>query len=273
MQRIFLTGASAGLGLATARTLAARGHEVWGSARDPARLPQALPHFHPVRLDLNQPASIAAGFGQALLEAGHFDVLINNAGAGLFGPLEAFSDSEFEAQLATLLVGPFRLIRLALPSMRARNAGLCINVSSLAGEFPVPFMAPYSLAKAALSALSEALALELAHTGVRVIDVRPGDFATQFHSSMQRVGAELSEAYAPGLDRAWRTVDRNMGIAPGPQTVADALLAMVEGRRRGPVVALGSAFQARIAPVLARLSPRAWVQWGQRQYYGLRRGP
>ena len=108
---------------------------------------------------------------------------------------------------------------------------------------------------------------------IDTIDVRPGDFATQFHSSMQHVGADLAGAYAPGLEHAWRTVDRNMGIALEPQTVADALLAMVEGRRRGPVVALGSAFQARIAPVLARLSPRAWVQWGQRQYYGLRRGP
>jgi NAD(P)-dependent dehydrogenase (short-subunit alcohol dehydrogenase family) len=271
MQRIFLTGASAGLGLATARILTARGHEVWGTSRDPAKLPHT-PHFHPVRLDLNEPDSIRDGFEQALQEAGHFDVLLNNAGAGLFGPLEGFTDQEFQAQLTTLLIGPFQLIRLALPAMRAREAGLLINVSSLAGEFPVPFMAPYSLAKAALSALSEALALELSQTGIRVVDVRPGDFATQFHTSMQRVGAELADAYAPDLDHAWRTIDHNMDVAPDPQPVADALLAIVEGRRREPVIALGAAFQARIAPVLARLSPRAWVQWGQRRYYGLRRG-
>jgi NAD(P)-dependent dehydrogenase (short-subunit alcohol dehydrogenase family) len=272
MQRIFLTGASAGLGLAAARTLTARGHEVWGTSRDPAKLPHSPPHFHPVRLDLNELESMKEGFGRALKEAGHFDVLINNAGAGLFGPLEAFTDEEFQAQLATLLVGPFQLIRLALPSMRARNAGLLINVSSLAGEFPVPFMAPYSLAKAALSALSEALALELSQTGIHVIDVRPGDYATQFHASTRRIGAALAGAYAPGLERAWTTTARNMAAAPDPQQVADALLGMVEGRRRGPVIALGSAFQARIAPVLARMSPRGWVQWGQRQYYGLRRG-
>jgi NAD(P)-dependent dehydrogenase (short-subunit alcohol dehydrogenase family) len=272
MPRIFLTGASAGLGLATTHALIARGHEVWGTARDPARLLQAPPHFHPVRLDLNDPESIQSGFGQALQEAGHFDVLINNAGAGLFGPLEAFTDEEFQAQLTTLLIGPIQLIRLALPSMRARNAGLLINISSLAGEFPVPFMAPYSLAKAALSALSEALALELSHTGIRVIDVRPGDYATQFQASMHRIGAALSGAYAPGVERVWNTTARNMATAPDPRQVAEALVAMVEGRRRAPVIALGTAFQARIAPVLARLSPRGWVQWGQRQYYGLRRG-
>lgn len=272
MQRIFLTGASAGLGLATSRALVARGHEVWGTARDPAKLPHAPPHFHPVQLDLNEPPSIRDGFGRALQEAGHFDVLINNAGAGLFGPLEAFTDEEFQAQLATLLIGPFQLIRLALPSMRARNAGLLINISSLAGEFPVPFMTPYSLAKAALSALSEALALELAHTGIRVIDVRPGDYATQFQSSTRRVGAALAGAYAPGLERVWNTTAHNMAAAPDPQQVAEAIVGLVEGRRGGPVVALGTAFQARIAPVLARLSPRGWVQWGQRQYYGLRRG-
>ena len=179
-QRIFITGASSGIGLLTARALCAQGHEVWGTSRTLGKLP-GMERFHPVVLDLNEQSSIEAGFRQALLEAGHFDVLINNAGAGVFGPLEGFSNREFTAQLQTLLVGPLQLIRLALPAMRARRAGLIVNVSSLAGELPLPFMSPYSLSKAALSAMSEGLNLELAHTGVRLVDVRPSDFATEFH--------------------------------------------------------------------------------------------
>src|ERR1700688_4463373 len=210
MKRIFLTGASAGIGLLTARALCARGHEVWGTGRTLEKLP-TLDHFHPTVLDLNDPDSIESGFAHAQGQAGHFDVLINNAGAGVFGPLEAFTDREFEAQLETLLLGPLRLIRLGLPAMRARREGLLINVSSLAGEFPLPFMAPYSMAKAALSAMSEGLILELAQT---------------------------------------------------PQKVAARLVKSVEGEIRGPVVAIGDVFQARIAPFLARLTPRAWVQWG-----------
>jgi NAD(P)-dependent dehydrogenase (short-subunit alcohol dehydrogenase family) len=268
-QRIFITGASAGIGLLTARALCSRGHEVWGSGRTLQKLP-TLEHFHPVVLDLNDADSIERGFAHAQGEAGHFDVLINNAGAGVFGPLEAFTDREFSAQLDTLLLGPLRLIRLVLPGMRSRRAGLVMNVSSLAGEFPLPFMAPYSLAKAALSAMSEGLILELAHTGVRIVDVRPGDFATDFHASTRRIGEEFTGAYAPNLERAWQAIDANMGRAQNPQKVAALLVKIVEGEIRGPVVAVGDVFQARIAPFLARFVPRAWVQWAVQRYYGLK---
>src|ERR1700690_438533 len=122
VKRVFLTGASAGFGLRAARALCERGHEVWGTSRDAKRLP-LLEHFHPISLDLNDPASIESGFAQALQEAGYFDVLINNAGAGVFGALESFSDAEFAAQLQTLVLGPQRLIRGVLPDMRARRAG------------------------------------------------------------------------------------------------------------------------------------------------------
>jgi NAD(P)-dependent dehydrogenase (short-subunit alcohol dehydrogenase family) len=227
--------------------------------------------FHPLVLDLNDKASIEAGFRRALAEAGHFDVLINNAGAGVFGPLEAFSDSQLQAQWEALLLGPLRLIRLALPAMRIRNAGLLVNVSSLAGELPLPFLAPYSLSKAALSALSEGLSLELAHTGIRVIDVRPGDFATHFHGATRRIGSELADAYAPNLERAWEAIDRNMLRAPNPQKVADVLVKIVAGDILRPVVAVGDVFQARIAPYLSHRAPRAWVRWGLRVYYGLKK--
>jgi NAD(P)-dependent dehydrogenase (short-subunit alcohol dehydrogenase family) len=128
------------------------------------------------------------------------------------------------------------------------------------------------LNKSALSALSEGLIFELAHTGVRVVDVRPGDFASDFHAATRRVGAELAGAYAPNLERAWNTVDKNMTGAQSPQAVADLLVKIVEGRTRGTVQAVGNVFQARIAPFLARLAPRAWVQWGVQVYYGLKRG-
>jgi NAD(P)-dependent dehydrogenase (short-subunit alcohol dehydrogenase family) len=270
LKSIFLTGASAGIGLLTAQLLCARGHEVWGAARTLARLP-VMERFHPVVLDLNDKHSIENGFGAALREAGSFDVLVNNAGAGVFGPLESFSDEEYIAQFETLLLGPLRLIRLALPEMRARGSGLIVNVSSLAGEFPLPFMAPYSMFKAALSAMSEGLRLELAHTRIRVVDVRPGDFATNFHDSTRCIGSELASEYQPNLIRAWHAIDRNMKRAKSSQAVADLLVDIVEGKVRGSVQAVGDVFQAVIARFLARIVRRSWVQWGLRKYYGLRR--
>jgi NAD(P)-dependent dehydrogenase (short-subunit alcohol dehydrogenase family) len=270
MKRIFLTGASAGIGLLAAQMLCNKDHEVWGTGRTLAKLP-AMERFHPVALDLNDRHSITNAYSAALAEAGYFDVLINNAGAGVFGPLESFSDEEFIAQFETLLLGPLRLIRLALPEMRARGSGLIVNVSSLAGEFPLPFMAPYSMFKAAVSSMSEGLGFELLHTGVRVIDVRPGDFATNFHDSTRRIGSELASEYQPNLIRAWHAIDQNMKRAKSSQAVADLLVAIVEGRVRGPVQAVGDVFQAGIARLLARSVRRSWVQWGLRKYYGLGR--
>jgi NAD(P)-dependent dehydrogenase (short-subunit alcohol dehydrogenase family) len=270
-KNVFLTGASAGIGLMTAQRLCAKGHEVWGTARTLEKLP-VMERFHPVVLDLNEKQSIEKGFVGALYEAGSFDVLINNAGAGVFGPLESFSDEEFIAQFETLLLGPVRLIRLALPEMRGRGFGLIVNVSSLAGEFPLPFMAPYSMFKAALSAMSEGLRFELAHTGVRVVDVRPGDFATNFHESTRCIGSELASEYQPNLINAWHAIDRNMKRAKSSRAVTDLLVDIVEGKVRGPVQAVGDVFQAGIARLLARIVRRSWVQWGIRSYYGLRRG-
>jgi len=268
--KIFLTGASAGIGLLTAQSLIARGHEVWGTARRIEKLP-VLANFHPIALNLNDPASIESGFRQALYEAGHFDVLINNAGAGVFGPLEAFSDQEFREQLDLLVTGPLQLIRAALPSFRSRDAGLIVNVASLAAEFPLPFLAPYSIGKAALGALSEGLSFELAHTGIRIVDLRPGDFATDFHASTRRLASDLNPSYQPNLEAAWRAIDHNMTNAPDPKQVSDLLVKIVEGKVRRPVVAVGDIFQARIAPFLVRLAPRQWVQWGLRLYYGLKK--
>ena len=271
LKRILITGASSGIGLLAARSLCQHGHLVWGSSRTPERLP-TFDRFHPVALDLNDDASIDAGFASALNEAGQIDVLINNAGAGVFGPLEAFSSEELRRQFQALLVGPLQLIRLALPEMRARNEGLIINVSSLAGELPVPFLAPYSASKAALTALSDGLNLELSHTAIRVVDLRPGDFATQFHPSTRRLEDAVLTGYAPNLEVAWNAIDRNMARAPDPQLVADVIVSIINGRSRRPAVAVGDFFQARIAPYLARRSARAWVLWGLRAYYGLKRG-
>jgi short-subunit dehydrogenase len=270
LKRILITGASSGIGLMTARLLCDCGHQVWGTSRDPARLP-VLEGFHPVELDLNYDASIDAGFDAALREAGQIDVLINNAGAGVFGPLEAFSSDELRHQFQTLLVGPLRLVALALPGMRARNEGLIINISSLAGELPVPFLAPYSAAKSAMSALSDGLALELSQTAIRVVDLRPGDIATSFHPSTRRLEGAVTAGYAPNLEIAWRAIDHNMSRAPDPQIVANSIMRIVDGRIRRPAVAVGDVFQVRIAPYLARRSARAWVQWGLRTYYGLKR--
>ena len=158
MKKIFLTGASSGIGLAVAQSLIARGDEVWGTSRNLIRL-EPLPGIHPVRLDLNDARSIDDAFKCALAEAGYFDVVINNAGGGHFGPAEHLPVDEIEKQFQILLFGHLQLMRLALSAMRSRGNGLIINVTSLASRLPVPFMAAYNAAKAAMAAFTMSILL------------------------------------------------------------------------------------------------------------------
>ena len=185
MKRVFITGVSAGIGLATARLLSERGDEVWGTSRDVARIPQ-LPRLHPVRLDLSDNVSLGESFQRALREAGHFDVVINNAGSGHFGPGEHLSTDAVHAQFQTVLFAHIEICRLALASMRTHGSGRIINVTSLAARLPVPFMAAYNAAKAAMASFVMSLQLELAGSDIRVIDLQPADIRTSFNDAVAR---------------------------------------------------------------------------------------
>src|SRR5438093_10511107 len=187
MKRIFLTGASSGIGLAAARLLVARGDEVWATSRNPERIPE-MPRLHPMRLDLGNPRSVEKAFNAALAEAGHFDVLINNAGSGHFGPVENLSEKEISSQFQILVFGQVQLMRLALRMMQARGEGLIINVTSLAGRLPVPFMAAYNAAKAAMASFTMSIQLELPDALVRIVDLQPGDIRTDFNEPVMKSG-------------------------------------------------------------------------------------
>src|SRR5260370_19065309 len=150
MKKIFLTGASSGMGRGIGEMLVAHGDEVWGTSRNLERIPK-MPRLYPVHLDLSDPRSVEKAFNAALAEAGHFYVLINNAGSGHFGPTENLSEKEIARQFQILVFGQVQLMRLALRMMQARREGLIINVTPLAGLLPLPFMAAYNPAKAAIA--------------------------------------------------------------------------------------------------------------------------
>src|SRR3989449_1314610 len=183
VKRVFLTGASSGIGLAIAKLLVAEGHEVWSTSRNLERIPK-MPRCHPVRLDLADRRSVEEAFNSALSEAGYFDVLINNAGAGHFGPAELLPMETIASQFQILVFGQIELMQLALRHMQTRGEGLIVNVTSLASRFPVPFMAAYNASKAALAASTMSIQLELANSRVYIVDLQPGDISTEFNQSV-----------------------------------------------------------------------------------------
>jgi NAD(P)-dependent dehydrogenase (short-subunit alcohol dehydrogenase family) len=267
MKRVFITGASSGIGLATAKLLAGRGDEVWGTSRNVARIPQ-LPRLHAVRLDLGDTISLGESFKTALREAGHFEVVINNAGSGHFGPGEFLSAEAVHAQFQTVVFAHIELCRLALASMRAHGGGRIINVTSLASRLPVPFMGAYNAAKAAMASFTMSLQLELRGSDIRVVDLQPGDIRTDFNDAIAKTDGG-DPRYTARVERAWRVVDRNMKAAPKPELVARRIAALIDAANPPPRVTVGDVFQATVAPLIFRLLPQRIRTWGLRMYYKL----
>jgi short-subunit dehydrogenase len=267
----FVTGASSGLGRAFAEMLLAEEVRVWGTSRDLGRLePLAGPRpgeFHPVRLDLAHADGAEAAWNEAARQAGGaFDLVINNAGYGVFGEFADLPAAVWDGQIAAALGGTVRLAHAAYRAMRGRDRGCLVNVSSLAAEFPLPFMSGYNVVKSGLSALSESLIFESRGTGVAVIDLRPGDFRTAFNRAMLRPDVSGPRP-DPRLAAAWRKLERHLQSSPAPAAAAaDLRRALLRGRRG--VVRTGSFFQARLAPLLARLAPASWVRGVTAAYFG-----
>jgi short-subunit dehydrogenase len=267
VKKIFITGVSAGIGKAIAKAATEKGHEVWGTSRDISRLP-SLPRFHCVQLDLSNPGSIDVAFNIALAEAGNFDVLINNAGSGHFGPAENLSKNEVTSQFQVLVFGQLQLMRLALNAMQMRGEGLIINVTSLASRLPVPFMAAYNSAKAALAAFTMSIQLELPDPRVRIVDLQPGDIRTDFNDAVTR-GEKHDARYEEKVDKTWSAVERNMKNAPKPDLVARRVCELIDQTNPPPRVTVGDGFQTKIAPLIFRFLPQRVRIWGLKKYYGI----
>ncbi len=262
----FVSGASAGLGKAFAEMLLAEGVHVWGSSRDPSRLSGLRSAhgtaFSPVTLDLADGAGAARAFSAASAEAGGgFDLVVNNAGYGLYGEFEVLESSAWRSQIEGMLGTVLELSHAAFRSMRARGRGCLVHVSSLAAEFPIPYMSGYNVAKAGLSALSESLMFEAKGTGIAVIDFRPGDYRTDFNQAMQK------NLHSERARRAWAALDANFASSPPPEAAVRDLRRAVLANRSG-IVRSGSFFQARVAPLAARLFPASWMRWGTARYFG-----
>src|SRR6185312_9381718 len=205
-----------------------------------------------------------AAFARAEAEAGGFDLAVNNAGYGLFGEFAATEGKVWEAQLTAMLGTTLRLARAAYAGMLRRERGCLVNVSSLAAEFPLPFMAGYNVAKAGLSALSESLVFESRGRPITIIDFRPGDYRTAFNQAM----LPLNSAPSARAARAWRVLDTMLQSAPPPERAA-ADLRRALARGRSGIVRSGSFFQARVAPLAARALPEAWKRAIQARYFGV----
>ncbi len=226
---VLITGASTGIGRATARYLVERGWEVFAGVRKEAdaeglrrEVPQAL---HPVLLDVRKADQIAAAVEQVAAIAGDrgLNALVNNAGVAFGGPLEFFPIEALRTQLEVNVIGAVAVTQAFLPLLR-RGKGRIVNVSSVAGRVPSPFLGPYAASKHALEALSDALRGELRPWRIPVVLVEPGPVATPIWEKAQRGADRLLERlppralelYGPVLERmrGYMEASARRGIPP-----------------------------------------------------------
>jgi NAD(P)-dependent dehydrogenase (short-subunit alcohol dehydrogenase family) len=238
-RRWLVTGCSSGLGLALAQAVAQAGDRVVVTARRPemlAALVEAWPdQVSAVALDLRDAEQCKEAVDAAVERLGGVDVLVNNAGSGLYGAVEEVGDDELRDQMETLVVGPWRLIRLVLPLMRAQGSGHIVNVSSLAGRMPVPGLAAYITGKHALEGMSQSLAAEVAPFGIRVTVLEPGGYATRYGTTLTEVRTRIP-AYDP--DGQALGMYRGMGDNPElgrPEEYAQTVLRILAAEQPAPL--------------------------------------
>ena len=232
MFNIVITGASRGIGLATALELARAGHQVVATMRNPAASPelgaQAAKENLPIRIepmDVDSDDSVKQAFSQILAKRS-VDVLVNNAGVERTGPIEETPLVDFRTCMETNYFGAIRCIQAVMRPMRERGSGAIINVTSVAGKISVSPMAPYGASKFALEALSEVLAQELRAFGVRVAILEPGIIDTRMARNIE--GMEGSKVY-PQVRRLAALFEGTMAAGAGqPQVVAQKVREIVE---------------------------------------------
>jgi NAD(P)-dependent dehydrogenase (short-subunit alcohol dehydrogenase family) len=262
MSRILITGASTGVGRATAIELATRGHDVVATARDESTLAD-LDVAARLRLDVTDQASVDA----ATAAAGAVDVLVNNAGISLRGPIESYPMDLVQQVFETNTFGALRMMQSLAPGMRTRGHGVIVNVSSVEGFVTSPLGGIYSASKHALEALSEAAKLELGHFGIRVVIIEPGYFATPIQHTTRPVPID-GTPYAE-LQAQWQGADKRLlgGERPGPEVVARAIADAIEADDSPLRVPVGA--DAELVAAVRRSADDAAFEAAMRDTLGL----
>ena len=235
-QVVFITGASRGFGFAAVEELVARGHRVAATMRNPERDGAAVQALDPervevLRCDVTERVTIDAAVHGAVERFGRVDALFNNAGYGLYGPIEDLSEEEILREMDTNFVGQIRVAQALLPTMRAQGAGKIINVSSLAGRIVGPLMGLYAASKWAVEAMSEALRYEVSRWGVDVTILEPGMYQSDWQTTNLDVAAAVRDGrsvYQESAEHALAEFRKRAATRPGSRSVATAVADIVE---------------------------------------------
>lgn len=249
---ILITGGSSGIGKAIGEFLTMKGYTVFGTSRTPERYQNSK--FKLVTLDVADSTSIKLAVKTVIQTSGRIDILINNAGVGITGPIEEIPDAEIQHNFETNFFGPIRVIKAVLPQMRVQQSGLIINITSIAGYMGLPYRGIYSASKGALELITEAFRMELKDFNIKMTNIAPGDFATNIAAGRYHAPLLDNSPYNKPYCETLKTMDAHVDAGSNPADMAKAVLKVIETSHPRIHYKVG-AFMQKFSIVLKRILP------------------
>ena len=249
---VLITGGSSGIGKAVGEFLLEKGFTVYGTSRNPDRVANSL--FPLLTLDVRNADSIQKAIAEIIEKLGRVDVVINNAGVGITGPIEETPIEEIKNNFETNLFGPIEVMKAVLPAMRSQKSGLIINITSIAGYMGLPYRGVYSSSKAALEIISESISMEVKSFGINVVNVAPGDFATNIASGRYHAPVIKGSAYENAYGNTLKQMDEHVNSGSNPNQMAFAIYQIINEKNPKVHYKIGD-FMQRFSIVLKRILP------------------
>jgi len=249
---VLITGASTGIGKSVGEYLTQKGFKVYGTSRNPNNYPNSK--FPILALDLKKNTTIKEAVKIILTKETQLDILINNAGAGITGPIEEIPEEEIKANFETNFFGPINVIKAVLPQMRAQNSGLIINITSIAGYMGLPYRGIYSASKGSLELLTEAFRMELKDFNIKMTNVAPGDFATNIAAGRYHAPLLDNSPYKKPYGDTLNLMNTHVDNGSDPNIMAEAIFKIINSPNPKVHYKVGE-FLQKFSIVLKRILP------------------
>ncbi len=249
---VFITGGSSGIGKAIGEYLFNKGYNVFGTSRNPDRITNSS--FPLLKMDVNDKDSIEAVISELMRKEGKIDVVINNAGVGITGPIEETPEPEILNAFKTNFLGPINVIKAVLPQMRKQGYGHILNITSIAGYMGLPYRGIYSATKAALEITIEAMRMETLQFGIKMTNVAPGDFATNIASGRYHAPVLKNSPYKKAYGDTLALMNKDVDNGEDPLKMAKAVHQIIQTAHPKIHYKVGAPMQ-KFSIVLKRVLP------------------
>ena len=254
---VLVTGASSGIGEKIAEYLSEKGFRVYGTSRN--RNLSVQKSFEMIPMDVTDIDIVTKSIHYIIEMEGRLDILINNAGKGITGPIEETPLAEIKSNFDTNFYGLINVTKAVLPQMRQQKSGLIINISSIAGYMGLPYRGIYAASKSSVSVLSEALSAEVKQFGIKIVDVAPGDFITNIAAGRFHAPVLETSAYQLSYQKVLNQINEEVNFGLDTLVMAKAIHRIIQKKNPKMHYKIGKPMQ-RFSIVLKRILPDRWYE-------------